>query len=95
MNETCTKLGVKLHLTHLKHTVFEAMNRLNEKKFDPYFIYPSNHDAVLSIIEANFVNNLDKIYDDNENEVTDLSSDDSTDVSQISRIQEDLFDNPA
>ena len=95
MNDTCTKLGVKLHLTHLKHTVFEAMNRLNEKKFDPNFIYPSNHDAVLSILDANLVNNLDEFDDDNEDDETELSSDVSTDVSQISRIQEDLFDNPA
>jgi hypothetical protein len=88
MNDTCTKLGVKLHLTHLKHTVFEAMNRLNEKKFDPNFIYPSNHDAVLSILDAYFV---DKTDDSNENKKADELS---RAVSQISQIQIDLSDSP-
>ena len=90
MNDTCTKLGVKLHLTHLKHTVFEDMNRLNEKKFDPNFIYPSNHDAVLTILDAYFV---DKTDDSNENKKADEQQL-SRAVSQISQIQIDLSDSP-
>lgn len=30
------------------------MNRLNENKFDPKYIYPTNHDAVLSIYNEYF-----------------------------------------
>jgi len=49
MNETCRKLDLTLHLTHLKGYIIEMMNRLNETKLDPKFIYLTNHDAVLTI----------------------------------------------
>ena len=66
------------------------MNRLNEKKFDPNFIYPSNHDAVLSILDTYFV---DKIDENNENKKADKQQL-SRAVSQISQIQVDLSDSP-
>lgn len=51
MNETCKKLKITLHLTHLKSSTILKMNRLDQTRtFDVKFIYPSNHDAVLTII---------------------------------------------
>lgn len=49
MNETCKKLNVTLHLTHVKASIIVLIRRLNENKFDETFIYPTNHDAVLTI----------------------------------------------
>lgn len=57
MNETCKRLKITLHLSHLKSSIFILMNRLkssNKSKFDENFIYPTNHDAVLTITNGNY-----------------------------------------
>lgn len=60
MNETCKQLDIKLHLSHVKNTVLENMNRLNEIKLDPENIYLTNHDAVLAICDQYYqINNKD------------------------------------
>lgn len=45
------KLGIQLHLTHIKANIFRYMKRYSfNDKFDFQYVYPSNHDAVCFIL---------------------------------------------
>ena len=59
MNETFKEIGVDLHLTYCKRCVFRTFKKnLFKEKFDYENIYPTTHDAVLSILRKNKTENI-------------------------------------
>jgi len=51
LNQMFRKCGVQLHLTHIKGNIFRDLKRYAFiDKFDYSFIYPTNHDAVCTIL---------------------------------------------
>jgi hypothetical protein len=59
LNETFREIGVDLHLTYCKRCVFRTFKKNSFKeKFDYENIYPTTHDAVLSILRKNKAKNI-------------------------------------
>ena len=53
------KLGIQMHLTHIKANIFRYMKRYSfNDRFDMQYVYPTTHDAVCSI-----TNNLETTHD--------------------------------
>jgi MFS superfamily sulfate permease-like transporter len=51
LNQMFKKIGIQLHLTHIKGNIFRDLKRYSFiDKFDYRFIYPTNHDAVCTIL---------------------------------------------
>ena len=51
LNQMFKKIDIQLHLTHIKGNIFRDLKRYSFiDKFDYRFIYPTNHDAVCTIL---------------------------------------------